>query len=317
MDASKTKTVGITGATGYLGRHLVSHFLSQGYHVKGLTRKSLPDEDVTWVVGDIRETTTLLAFVQGCDFIIHTAAYVHRTPQSAEEIADCFAINRDATIALIDLCCQQPVAPFFLFVSTVAAIGDPTSHYGISKRAAEDHLHTLIGQNKLKGCTVRPCMIYGTDAPGNLQRIVKLAKIGFAPIFANGENRKSMLFIEHAVKAIDLCVAHSTVVNGEYLTLTDGKALTMREIVTTLCAALPNKPRVINIPLAPINYMLTCWDTLSRLSGGRLPRLKPTLTTYTGSAVFSADKFFKLLHFRPPYTTIDALTKAYAPLPLD
>ncbi len=306
-----TSTIGITGANGYLGRHLTNHFLNAGWHVKGLTRTQSADSRGESVIGDIREAETCTKFVQGCHVIIHTAAYVHRVAQTEADIAACFAINRDATIALIDLAAAQPTPPFFLFVSTVAAIGETTSPYAVSKRDAEDYLHNLIDQNKIQGCTVRPCMIYGTNAPGNLQSVIRLAKFGFVPIFDKGKNRKSLLFIEHAVAAIALCITNPEVANGERLTLTDGVSLTLREIVTTICNVLPNKPYVISIPLMPVKYMLTLWDGLSRLSGGKLPKLKQTFLTYIGSAVFSADKFIRLFNFQPPYTTIQALSKAY------
>ncbi|MFO0550954.1 MAG: SDR family NAD(P)-dependent oxidoreductase [Polyangiaceae bacterium] len=83
--------VAVTGATGFLGRHVVEHLLEQGHDVVAIARtpnSTEPDltEGATFFRGDVQDPRSMDAALAGCESVIHCAGRVSRDPADADEL---------------------------------------------------------------------------------------------------------------------------------------------------------------------------------------------------------------------------------------
>jgi nucleoside-diphosphate-sugar epimerase len=187
----------VTGATGFLGRHVAAALLGEGWNVRALARDRLRrrtagplDPAVERFSGDLSESTDLSAAAAGCDAIVHVAGLVKaRTQEEYREV------NARGTERLARKARATAGDALFLLVSSQAAAGParggipvreedparPVSWYGISKREGE-----LALQREWKGpwIVLRPGVIYGPGDPGLLNYFA-MAASGWLPIPAS------------------------------------------------------------------------------------------------------------------------------------
>ncbi len=149
----------ITGATGFVGAHLVHHAIAQGHSVRALTRRPQPAmPGVDWVEGAIDPAAGLDALVAGCDAVIHVAGAIN-----APDRAGFAACNIDGTSAMIEAAKAAGIARF-VHVSSLAAREPALSDYGWSKAESERHVES----SHLDWTIVRPPAVYG---PGDREML--------------------------------------------------------------------------------------------------------------------------------------------------
>src|SRR5260370_32338407 len=162
----------VTGATGFIGRHVVRRLLQRGDQVKCLVRgqstNGLASSEVELVFGDMTRPESLPAAVRGVDLVYHVAGatQVH-TPGTYARV------NSAGTRHLAQACARLLTPPKVVYVSSLAAAGPslpdsprregqppaPVSAYGRSKLAAEDHLKEVA--SFLPITIVRPPCVIG------------------------------------------------------------------------------------------------------------------------------------------------------------
>lgn len=175
--------IALTGATGFLGHHVLMAALEAGHQVRALTRKpQLPQDDVTWVPGALDDDAALLALCEGADAVIHVAGVVNGDAAAFD------TGNRLGTMAMLHAAESAHVARF-VHVSSLAAREPQLSIYGASKRAAEDAVVTSTRDWRI----VRPPAIYGPGDTDNLE-LFRFAKRGVVPLPPKG--RMSVIHAE-------------------------------------------------------------------------------------------------------------------------
>jgi nucleoside-diphosphate-sugar epimerase len=168
----------VTGATGFIGSHLVRSLIAQGQQVRCLIRRTpLPSNlsdsgiEIESVTADLDDAGDLHAIVRGCDVVYHLAG---RT--SALHRRDLYRTNGWGSYALAEACARQASPPVLVIVSSLAAAGTgvagrpradgdparPISEYGRSKRAGE--LAACRWAEHVPISIVRPGIVFG---PGN------------------------------------------------------------------------------------------------------------------------------------------------------
>ncbi|KLU03817.1 UDP-glucose 4-epimerase [Rhodopirellula islandica] len=174
--------VAVTGATGFLGRHVVSNLLQGGHSVRGWTRKAAPPEleGVDWVRGELDDRGSVEGLVAGCDAVVHTAlaregAGFMDVPQQP---LDYIQTNLMGSIALLETAAAHSVGRF-VFVSSGAvhqhvvegiALDEqhplrPGSLYGACKASMETMVHAYGSSGRINAASLRPVAIYGVDTP--------------------------------------------------------------------------------------------------------------------------------------------------------
>ena len=167
-----SKLVAVTGATGFVGPHLVRALARHGWTVRLLVRRWSPLPDLAGVqaelvLGDLADEKALGRLVDGAEAVVHAAGLI-----KARIEADFMAVNRDGTALLSRL---APDARFLL-LSSLAAREPELSAYAASKRAAEEVLKTRSGP----WFAVRAPAVYG---PGDRETLAyfKTVDRGWAP----------------------------------------------------------------------------------------------------------------------------------------
>src|SRR6056297_1042728 len=130
------QTVFLTGATGFIGRHVAAELLRRGCRIRCLVRatsdvRHLQDESIELVEGSLRDLGGVEKALVGCDTVLHLGGVV--TSASKAELD---AINGTACGKLADLCRALPAPPRLVYVSSLAAAGPPPE--GKALRSEED-----------------------------------------------------------------------------------------------------------------------------------------------------------------------------------
>lgn len=161
----------ITGATGFVGSHLVDLVLREGHQVRALTRRQQPAQPgVAWIAGALDAPESLDNLVLGADAVIHVAGVVNAPDRAG------FALgNIDGTRAMAAAALGAGIGRF-VHVSSLAAREPLLSNYGWSKAEAE---REVSGSSLPAWTIVRPPAVYG---PGDMEMrdTFRLANMGIA-----------------------------------------------------------------------------------------------------------------------------------------
>jgi len=168
------RTVLVTGATGFIGRHLVDGLLARGAAVRALVRSAaradhLQRDGVELVGGSLGDVAGWRAALAGCDAVVNCAGLT-----AAPRRSDLAAVNGDAVGALADACTAGDTPPVLVHLSSLAAAGPvarrspprdeadpprPISAYGTSKLRGDGELRSRAG--RLPITIVRPGIVFG------------------------------------------------------------------------------------------------------------------------------------------------------------
>ncbi|NIA71488.1 NAD(P)H-binding protein [Pelagibius litoralis] len=183
--------VALTGATGFVGGHILRQLVDAGWRVKALTRRSdgLADfgSAVTPVVGSLESQAALTELVTDVDAVVHCAGLV-----AARRRRDFDAVNRVGTARLVDVAAAGTKSPQFVLISSLAAREPQVSPYAESKRLGEDCLRRQ-GEG-LDWQILRPPVVYGPGDRATFDLFRQLSR-GFA-LLPRGDGRFSMIYVE-------------------------------------------------------------------------------------------------------------------------
>ncbi len=231
----------VTGATGFIGQHLVNKLLEDGHNVTVLTRKPLSETTlralpVKAALGDVTDSYSLLKATENQDIVYHLAGHIAYKPS---EFPTMEKVNVGGTQKIVDACVTQQT-PKFVYMSSVVAIGasftpavlNENSPYNVShlhlgyfetKHRAENIVKTAVSHNGLAAYILNPSTVYGagdaTKGSRNVQRKVAQGRFPFYP--SGGVNIVHINDVIHCLKVLPEhgCVGERYIVAGENLLL--------------------------------------------------------------------------------------------------
>ena len=185
--------------------------------------------------------------------VVHLAALAHKragVPDASYE-----QVNRQAVADLAAAATGR--VQRLVFISSVAAQTGPSADHVLTEADAP-HPTTIYGRTKLaaeealRACGVphtilRPVVVYGPNAPGNVAALVRLAALPVPLPLGAFTAQRSLLAVDNLVTAIVLALDEPNVRNETYV-VADPESLTLPEIVTALRAGMGRSPGLINIP---------------------------------------------------------------------
>ncbi|OGC77372.1 MAG: hypothetical protein A2145_03220 [candidate division Zixibacteria bacterium RBG_16_40_9] len=264
----------VTGATGFVGSHLVSELLKRGYQVSALVRKTsnlsdLVNTGVELVFGDVSDQDSLKKIFFDFDYIFHVAGLIR-----AKNPDDFFRANAGGTKNLLEVLEESgyPVKRLVLVSSTAAGgpslngqpkketdLCEPVSIYGKSKLEGEKI--ALEFAHKIPITIIRPPAIYGPK-DRQLLNFFKLAKWGVIPLVGKNENYFSVVYVQDLVDAIILA-AENPKAEGEIYFIADDEIYNWEKVGAIACGVLGKKPFTITPP----KFLLYIAAWFSELAG--------------------------------------------------
>jgi UDP-glucose 4-epimerase len=290
-----TATCLVTGAAGCVGRALLERLAARGDRVVGMDLLPQPAglPAAEWIEGDILDKESYSGRLSGIETVFHLAAKAHSTPRTREEADRIREVNLDGTRLLLETFASEGVRRF-VHVSTVAVL-PPAGNgfrdaYAESKRKAEKAVLDFTAMMKI--VIVRPATVYGPHDNGNIVRLVRWIEKGLPPIIGPGNNRKSMVYVGTLVEALVFLSERGE--NGEAYVVTDGRDLTMREFVESICSSLGVRNRWPAIPTPLARGIAATNDFLSDTLG--IPRLlgREAIDKLMEETVFDSTSLFSL-----------------------
>jgi len=227
----------ITGSSGYLGSSFINQFQDKYDFFKfSLLKDSI--ENINF---------------ENIDRVLHCAALVHQKEEC--QYSEYYDINVKYPIDLAKKAKESGVKQF-VFISTIAVYGDnnillkedtdcnPVTLYGKSKLEAEQELKKLEDDN-FTISIVRPPMVYGKDAPGNIASLINIIKkVPLLP-FARIKNRRSFVYIGNLCHLIDIIYEKKR--SGIFLA-SDDKSISTTKLIELIAKNLDKKVYLIKIP---------------------------------------------------------------------
>jgi nucleoside-diphosphate-sugar epimerase len=193
-----SRTIAVTGGTGFIGGMLIHHLVNAGYHVRALTRDrsahKLPKlAGLEAVSGSLQDSESLRHLLQDASAVVHCAGAVRGVTA-----ADFNAVNVDGLSQLVRAALSLSSRPRFLSLSSLAARAPQLSHYASSKRQGEQALASMAAD--MEWVALRPPAVYG---PGDKEMLPLFQWMGrgIAPVLGAAHARVSLLYVE------DLCAA--------------------------------------------------------------------------------------------------------------
>lgn len=260
----------VTGGTGFLGTALVQSLKSSGHEVILTTRRHENIEQGIYNLGDISEKTDWLNILEGCDTVIHTAGRAHILNDDAQNALTEFRrVNHDATMKLAKDAASCGVK-HFIFISSIGVNGNstsgtpftetsspqPTSDYAISKMEAEQSLVTSFSESEMAITLIRPALICGENAPGNIQRLLKLVSKNLPLPFKNVKNKRALVSLDNVVSFISECVVNEKSKNQLYL-LADEERPSTEEMINAFGTGMGISPKIVYFPKSILKLLLS------------------------------------------------------------
>jgi nucleoside-diphosphate-sugar epimerase len=210
----------VSGASGFIGHHLVRALLAQGDEVRALIRNPSAAEELRTlgadaVLGDVTQSETLGSAVTGMDVVYHLAGLVKALSYQA-----LLKVNEGGVRLMAEACAAQPSPPVLVLASSLAAggpsLGDrprteldpphPISNYGRSKRLGE--LAAELWADKVPITVLRPPFVFGEGDANTLQIFRPIASTGFYAVPGELSSKLSVVHADDLAKALMLAAAH-------------------------------------------------------------------------------------------------------------
>jgi nucleoside-diphosphate-sugar epimerase len=322
-DATPVRVL-VTGGSGFIGSHLSAALLTQGCSVRATYRhEPAAVPGVEWhrlAELDVAEQwPPLLAEI---DAVVHLAALVHQGGSSAERRwAEFERINVAGTRALARACRTAGVRRL-VFLSSISVYGRgsqrldeqaplaPQDDYGRSKLLAERALEEELSSATTEWCILRPPLIYGRDAPGNMPRLQRLVASGLPLPFGAVRNRRSLMCVDNLVDAVITVLRFAGEIRGAYV-LSDGSDFATPELLRVLAVGSGRRLRLLAVPVFWLRALGHLGDALARgLCVHAVPSSRE-IDSLVGSLCVDSTRFRQSFAWRPPLGGIEALVASY------
>ncbi len=283
-----------TGASGFLGTNILP-LLKVNYEVDTLAL----DDKATYNINLVRDDVHLN---KRYDIILHAAGKAHVIPKTDAEIKLFYDINFEGTKKVCSALEKFGIPKSFVFISTVAVYGcdfgdniteehslNGDSPYAKSKIMAEEYLKDWCKIHNVILTILRPSLLAGKNAPGNLGAMVRGIKTGRYLSIAGGKAHKSVMMVDDIANLIPLVAEKGGIFN-----VCDSHHPTFRELELIIASQLNKKPPR-TIPM----WIAKCLAFCGNILGTKAPINSFKLKKITESLTFSNAKAVKELGWTP------------------
>ena len=306
IERLNSKSILVTGGTGFVGSFLIPELLQQSYSVKLLLRKSYPQIDLKckkFIIEDFN-AHNLEEIFQKTDVVIHLAGRAHVNKNNKpDSLAEYRKVNLDLTKHLARHAALSGVKRF-IFISSIKVNGEftassskflpddkpnPKDAYGISKMEAEFALIELGKETGMEIVIIRPPLIYGPGVKANFLSLMKLLYKNLPVPLGNIKNKRSLVFVGNLVNLILEVIDHPKAADQIFL-VSDNYDVSTSTLLSSVLLFLGKNTKLLSIPIFTL-------DVIFFLIGK-----KDLSQKLLASLSLDISKTKKLLCWSPPYS---------------
>lgn len=248
-------TVLVTGADGFVGRHLVPYLAARGYKVIAASRAAanfdVPNVSAA-LLPDISQLFDWRPLLDQCDAVVHLAGIAHK--HAGDDFYD--RVNHRATSSLARAISRDG-NKHLVFISSIAAqsgshsdqelseddFPTPNNAYGRSKFAAEQAIRAA----GISFSILRPVVIFGEGEKGNFAVVHRLSRLPIPLPFGSLSAQRSVLSIQNFNSAVETALSNPRA-RGETFIVSDPAPVTVASIITRHRVSLGRSPWLIHVP---------------------------------------------------------------------
>ena len=250
--------VAITGATGFVGQALYNLLRDdKDIHITILGRRN-PQKDLHFINTETESSANIAQQLHRYDCIIHLAARAHTRSSSK---ADFDRDNIELTKKLAEVAVNAEVSQF-IYLSSIKVLGNktelgkpfhvddtprPEDDYGKSKWECEKLLIERLSKSHTVYTIIRPPLVWGQHAKGNLKTLINLINKGVPLPFGGIDNRRDVVSLNNLTHFIKHTLSNPKAFNSTFL-VSDEKSLSTQDIIYLLEDFASKKAKVINFP---------------------------------------------------------------------
>lgn len=318
MSEEAPRNVLVTGAGGFIGRHLVVDQLARGRRVHGIDLQTgglaATGGDLVSQEVDVRATEQLRPHLAACDTVFHLAAAHLDVLKDADYFHE---VNVRATERLVRAAADEGVRRF-VHCSTVGVYGSlaslpadeetppaPDIAYEASKLDGERAVREAAPGTGVDVVVIRPSWVYGPGCPRTLKLIRTVARKRFFFV-GDGANLRHPIYISDLLEAFELAATRHTG-HAETIIAAGPEALSVRQLVNLMTEELGIAHTPPRVPFGLMRAAVFGLEQVARLTGREPPFSRRSLKFFTDSSAFRTDKARRLLAFSPRVDTRQGL----------
>ena len=304
------RVAGVTGATGFLGSHLVQGLLARGHEVRAHARDPEKarqlDPRVQVFIGDICDPGVLAAMSEGCDWVFHTVSNFRTASGPPESYR---RINVEGTRTALEAAAAAGVKRF-IHCSTIGVHGDvretpateespfnPGDLYQETKLEAELLVREAVGRWPMEIVMIRPCSMYG---PGDLRMLKMFRMLAKRTFFKAGPCRENFhaVYIDDVVQGF-LKAAETPGISGEVFFIGGANYLPLDEYIDTAAKAVGAPKPFLRFPYGLLHSAAWLCERIFVPLGMEPPLHVRRVRFFKNNRAFSIDKARRVLAYEP------------------
>lgn len=257
----------VTGASGFIGSHIVGHLVEQGNGLRALVRpgkakypRILESDGVSLFYGDMTDPASLRVATRNVDIVYHAAALLHAPHSHLMR-----KVNVGGVKNLLDACVQNQVERL-VFISSVSVYASSQatviredaplgglSVYGQTKVEAESLIKSYANSFGLTYNIIRPCVVYGERDRNNFTpRLLRILSRSVVPVIAGNRAHMMMVHAADVAQAVILAGTRSNAVDQTY-NVTGGRPTSLHKLAKIYEELSEQQKRLVPVPI-PIVY---------------------------------------------------------------
>jgi len=262
-------TVFITGASGFIGRHLVEELAGESeYRIRCLIHHKAGKEiqvhpDIAAVRGDLLDKESVRKAAGEAGIYIHLASVINAKSKGEFE-----RVNVNGMKNITEVASGNRVQKF-IYISTIDAGVNPDSLYGRSKLEAEG----ILKNTPLTFTILRPSVVYGEHDDKNVALMMRMVKrFPAIPIIGDGEYKRQPLYVDDLIYAIRSCLV-SGASDARTYNIGGPEAVSINAMFSAIQQVLGRQRHKIHLPVAAIKNAYSVLGRLSKSFNGHAQQI--------------------------------------------
>jgi nucleoside-diphosphate-sugar epimerase len=263
IDATADNACLVTGASGFIGGHVVQRLIAEGHQVRCLVRSTsdtalLESLPVEIAVGDLTDAGSVSRAAEGCRYVVHCAAQVSDWAPTLQMTETNVTGTRNVLRAAAEASAER-----FVHLSTTDVYGYPgrevdethvgetfRNWYSQTKRDAEAEVRRVQADGRMETVILRPATVYGPRSTDVVGEMAKAIRGRYMLLIDRGQAVAGLVYVDNLVDAAMLALRHEDA-PGQAFNVTDGLDVTWRQFTDGLAEGLGAPPARYSLPYRP------------------------------------------------------------------